>query len=299
MKQLALIVMIVALSIISKAQQHNSTSTTNPVPLPPAIITKNDEPAGYNTDKTISAMAAAYKSAKAANTSLKGQEIVNDFNSWWTYTCKNIHLLQDFNGLAPDGKVLNKKVFLQLLTTGGFYPVKSEARDSLPSYNLYNLNTTDKDIRNTVIQLASDALFYYNMEGKALPAFQFEDITGHKYNSTNTKGKILVLKCWFIRCVACVKEFPELNQLVDSYKNRKDILFVSLASDNKSDLTDFLEMHPFKYAVVPNQQEFMNDKLGIDTYPTHIIVGKDGKIIKAVDNYNDLAPALKKEALEE
>jgi hypothetical protein len=39
----------------------------------------------------------------------------------------------------------------------------------------------------------------------------------------------------------------------------------------------------------------MSDKLGITTYPTHIIIGKDGRIVKAVDNYNDLVPALKKE----
>jgi peroxiredoxin len=137
------------------------------------------------------------------------------------------------------------------------------------------------------------------MEGKELPNYQFEDIAGHKYNNVNTRGKIIVLKCWFIHCVACVKEFPELNKLVDNYKNRKDILFVSLAFDNKKDLKSFLKMHRFNYDVVPNQQTFMMDRLSINTFPTHIIIGKDGKIRKAVDNYKDLLPALNKETLKE
>ena len=161
------------------------------------------------------------------------------------------------------------------------------------------MDTSNKDIQNTIIQLASDQLFYYNMEGKELPNYQFEDIAGHKYNNVNTRGKFIVLKCWFIRCVACVKEFPELNKLVDNYKNRKDILFVSLAFDNKQDLKIFLKTHRFNYEVVPNQQSYMMDRLSINTFPTHIIIGKDGKIKKAVDNYKDLLPALNKEILNE
>ena len=170
-------------------------------------------------------------------------------------------------------------------------------KSDLPSYRLYSLDTSNKDIQNYIIQLAGDRLFYYNMEGKELPNYQFEDIVGHKYNNLNTKGKTIVLRCWFIHCTACIKEFPELNKLVDNYKNRKDILFVSLAYDNKQDLKRFLKIHKFNYEVVPNQQTYMTDRLMIPSFPTHIIIGKDGKIRKAVTKYQDLLLALKKEIL--
>ena len=254
---------------------------------------------GYNDNKDIFLLAEEYKSVKNTNANQDEIKILKNLNSWWTYTYQNINLSQDIIALAPNSKVLSKKVFLQLLTTGNFYPVKIGMTNNLPSYKLYSLNTSDKDIQNTIIQLASDELFYYNMEGKELPTYQFEDIAGQKYNNVNTKGKIIVLKCWFIHCVACVKEFPELNKLVDNYKNRKDILFISLAFDDKQDLKSFLKTHKFNYAVVPNQQTFMIDKLGINTFPTHVVVGKDGKIRKVVDNCNALLPALKKETLKE
>jgi thiol-disulfide isomerase/thioredoxin len=45
------------------------------------------------------------------------------------------------------------------------------------------------------------------------------------------KGKIVVIKCWYIHCAACIKEFPEVNNLVRKYKDRKDIIFISLAED--------------------------------------------------------------------
>ena len=40
----------------------------------------------------------------------------------------------------------------------------------------------------------------------------------------------------------------------------------------------------------------MVNGLGVTTFPTHIIVNKDGKIVKAVSNCNDLIPALRKAA---
>lgn len=299
MKKVILTVIVITAFLTSKAQQQHDSSETKNMPAPIGFMMKNNKPVGYNDDKYIFSLAEEFKSTKNTTINQDESKILKNFNSWWIYTYQNINLSQDFIALAPNSKPLSNKIFLQLLTTGDFYPVKITSANDLPSYKLYSLNTSAKDIQNTIIQLASEKLFNYNMEGNKLPVYHFEDIAGNKYNNENTRGKIIVLKCWFIHCVACVNEFPELNKLVDSYKNRKDILFVSLAFDNKQDLTNFLKTHKFNYVVVPNQQIFMTDTLKINTFPTHIVIGKDGKIKKAVNNYNDLLPALKKEALKE
>jgi peroxiredoxin len=287
---------ILTLSIINYAQQQNGSSTINDIPAPPPLMMLNDKPYGYNQDKSIFSLASEYKIIKNRNAIQEEDGILKDLNSWWSYTYQNIDLSQDFIALAPNDKILSKRVFLQLLTTGDFYPVKTNNRNHLPCYKLGNLNTTDKEIPNTIIQWAGEKLFYSDMEGRELPPYNFKDLAGKTYNNVTTRGKIMVLKCWFIHCTACVKEFPDLNKLVDDYRNRKDLLFVSLASDNKPDLVNFLKTHKLNYAVIPNQQEYMGDKLHVYSYPTHIIVGKDGKIAKVLDNYNDLQRALKKEA---
>lgn len=142
--------------------------------------------------------------------------------------------------------------------------------------------------------MALTEIEHLEMEGKELPAYNFTDLNGKTYNESNTKGKIIILKCWFIHCVACVKEFPELNKLVDEYKNRSDIQFVSLATDSKEKLTLFLKTKEFKYAVVPEQEKFMSEQLHITSYPTHILIGKDGKIVKVVNSIDELTPFIKK-----
>lgn len=297
MKKIIVTAIMVTINIISYAQQQDNSSTINNIPLPPMLMMINDKPFNYNKDKSVFSLASEYKSAKNEKTVQREDAILKDLNSWWTYTYQNINLSENFNALAPNGKDISKKVFLQLLTTGEFYAVKAQARSNLPSYKLSIFNAKDKEIQNTIVQWAGDKLFYYNMEANELPAYNFKDLKGKTYNNVNTKGKVLVLKCWFIHCAPCVKEFPDLNKLVDSYRNRKDILFVSLASDTKPELIKFILTHKFNYAVVPDQQEYMSDKLHVIFYPTHFIIGKDGRVAKVVDNYRDLALALKKETL--
>ena len=115
---------------------------------------------------------------------------------------------------------------------------------------------------------------------------------GNTYSNEKIKGKFLILKCWFIGCTACVAEFPELNEIVASYKSRKDILFVSLASDPKENLVTFLSKKSIDYMTVPNARKYMTEDLGIQMYPTHIIVNKEGVIIKAVNKASELKEIL-------
>lgn len=295
MKKIVFTSIVLTFNTVNYAQPQNGSSSINNIPAPPPLMMMNDKPFGYNQDKSIFSLASKYRLVKDGDTIEKAAEILKDFNSWWGYTYQNVNLSQDFIALAPNDKMLSKKVFLQLLTTGDFYPVKVNDRNNLPCYKLGILDTTDKDIQNAVIQWAGEKLLYHNMEGEELPPFSFRDLTGKIYTNVTTKGKVVVLKCWFIHCTACVKEFPDLNKLVDDYRNRNDVLFISLASDDKPQIANFIKSHKFKYAVVPNQQEYMNDKLHVISYPTHIIVDKDGKIAKVVANYNELAPALRKE----
>ena len=126
------------------------------------------------------------------------------------------------------------------------------------------------------------------MEGKRLPEYNFIDLNGISYNREDTKGKLLVLKCWFITCKVCVEEFPELNKLVDKYK-KENISFVSLAFDEKDKLVEFLKTKTFKYPTIPLQKDYMAKKLKINQYPTHLIVDSNGVIIKMVNNVKTLS----------
>ena len=228
----------------------------------------------------------------------KPEDILKDFMTWYNYDYYNIHLAQDFIALDTNSTLLNKSQFLNKLLTGNFLTIKTALKDGIPTYKLFKPNSKHSDIASVIMQSALSEISNYKMEGKKLPDFNFTDLNGVVYNKSNTKGKILILKCWFIHCKACVQEFPELNQLVNEYKQNKNVIFLSLASDNKNDLLDFLKKKPFNYDVVPNSDKYMTQSLGVQQYPTHLFVDQNGTIQKVVNSADNLIAFLGKVNLE-
>lgn len=229
------------------------------------------------------------------NFKVDAEALLKDYMAWYTYHYRTIHLAQDFTGLDIDSTQLTKEVFLRKLETGDYIALKTKLKGGLPVYALYKSEKNSPDRQRIIASFASQELKKMSWEGKAMPDFKFIDIEGKTYDKISTRGNILVLKCWFIGCTACVKEFPELNKLVEEYKQNSDVQFVSLAIDTKPQLETFLQKKPFRYAVVPGQENFMQKELGITMYPTHILINKKGRIVKVVNDVEDLIPALKKE----
>jgi peroxiredoxin len=242
---------------------------------------------------TIALMVCHSQAQNQPNVDVKN--LVKDQATWWAYhTSSKIALSSDFSATDDESKPISKDVFLSKLTTGAYIPIKLNSNDSLERYQLYKLDeTADKGISKTIQSISANAYKNFKMEGKAFPSFRFKDLNGNEYTNENMKGKILVIKCWFIGCTACVAEFPELNELVTKYQNRKDVAFISLAWDKPEQLNTFLLKKPFRYAVVANQSQFMGEELGIGVYPTHIIVDKEGVIRKFVYKAHEMIEALK------
>jgi peroxiredoxin len=221
-------------------------------------------------------------------------KILSSIANWSIYQWNYLRLSENFIALDFDGNVITKEIFLNHLTSGNYLPLKLKSKDSLTCYKLYELDTSvDKDIRSVIKEFGKLEYEHYKMEGKELPNFDLIDLKGNIYNKETTKGNILVLKCWFIHCLACNKETPYLNELVVHYKNRKDILFVSLATDKSEDLKAFLAKTSSNYEVVPDQENYIINYLKITQFPTHIVINKEGKIAKVVNTYDELSTELK------
>ena len=232
--------------------------------------------------------------SKTNNFDVEPQIILKSFKTWWNYNAMQIVLSSDFNAIDDNSQKISKKIFLQKLKTGHFIPIKLLSNDSANIYQLYKLQQDDsKEIERTIKQIAAKEYGFFEKEGTSFPEYNFTDIEGKLFNKETTKGKYLILKCWFIRCYACVEEMPELNKIVEKYKSRNDLSFVSLALDSKKQLQKFRTKREFKYAIVPNQEKFIINKLNIQEFPAHIIVDKNGKIVKIVNSQKELELQLK------
>lgn len=223
------------------------------------------------------------------------QQILKNGVTFWNYKMQYVPLYEDYNAIDNQGKQLTKETFLRQLLTGHYLPLRLESADSTALYQLYPLPAqVDPELKVLLQQWAGDEYQYYRAEGKPLPQYQFVDLTGKAYSPQKMAGKIVVLKCWFVHCVACVAEMPALNALRQRYKNRPDIEFVSLCLDSTANVAAFLKKTKFDYATVANQTTYLEDQLKIGSYPMHFVVNRQGLVVKQTDRYQGVEYTLNK-----
>lgn len=81
-----------------------------------------------------------------------------------------------------------------------------------------------------------------------------------------------------------------LNEIVDQYKDNKDVVFIALAASRKVDLEKFLVKNPFKYQVVPSSEMIIFSKFGTPDkngeinipFPMHYMLDRSGNIVLKV-----------------
>ena len=209
------------------------------------------------------------------------------------------HLMFDGDFIAYDeqGRNMTNDQFLKMVATGNYLPLQLYSKHNSWEYQLYKIkNNVDTDTQRMLKQIGATYYGIYRTKGRPFPNFHYVDLNGKVYTSANTKGKIVVLKAWFTSCIPCVAEMPELNKLVDKYKNRKDIIFVSIAFDSKEKLQKFTKRTLFKYAIVPVSMDYIQDTLHGTGYPIHWVINKQGVVVSMSYNSGEMIAALNKEA---
>ena len=222
-----------------------------------------------------------------------------DQAKWWRYHKTNIDLTSDFVPLGEGGDSLPKKAFFEALLTGDYIALEKKSGGDQELYQLFKLTEgADEDISYTIAADSYRQYKHFTMEGKEFPDFSFTDMEGNIWSKEELKGKTLVVKTWFIRCKPCIEEMPQLNQLVEEYRDREDVVFLSLSLDTEEELQKFLSEKEFKYVVIPQQKSFIEDTLGFSIYPTHVVVNPSGKIRKVVNTAPEMIAALKTKPLD-
>jgi peroxiredoxin len=138
------------------------------------------------------------------------------------------------------------------------------------------------------------------------PNFAAPDMNGNRVELSALRGKVVVVNLWFIGCPNCMDEIKQLNQLVNDYKGKADVVFLGLAASKKEDLVKFLVKNPFNYTIVPNAQMIILTKFGTPDkngeinvpFPMHYVIDRDGKIVlkeQGVKGVQKVRDELKKE----
>jgi len=148
------------------------------------------------------------------------------------------------------------------------------------------------------VKWANQETFFEELIGKSLPDFKGITITGKPFSKQELKNNIVLINFWFEECPPCVKEIPELNKLVKEYK-KDDVRFIAITYDDRKKARKFQKKTGYKYEIVCLSKDEIR-KLNINHgYPSNILIGKDGKILKAVSSiaFDDEIASVKTQSL--
>ena len=147
------------------------------------------------------------------------------------------------------------------------------ADDSLKA--LYRRSHTSLEGYPAYVAAKSDSVASLGGSRPIAPEVRMVSLPGDTLNARTLAGKVVVLNFWYIGCIPCRVEMPSLNKLVADYKDR-DVAFIAVAWDDPDALKAFLAKSAFAYQVVPNGKLIAGD-FGVSLYPTHVVIGKDGR----------------------
>jgi thiol-disulfide isomerase/thioredoxin len=100
------------------------------------------------------------------------------------------------------------------------------------------------------------------------------------------RGKVVAIDVWATWCVPCMHSLPYFLQLRDKYKDNKDVVFISVSTDNAASKTKWLAFLKSKnmkgvdlHAGDANSSAF-EKAYNISGIPRYILIDQQGKIIE-------------------
>jgi thiol-disulfide isomerase/thioredoxin len=141
---------------------------------------------------------------------------------------------------------------------------------------------------------ASTALARSDASGaaKAAPDITLKDLDGKDVSIAGYKGKVVLVNFWATWCEPCKVEIPWLIEMQQKYGAKGfTVLGVAMDDEGRSAVAPFVQKEKFdvrggesqmNYPIVIGNDSAADKFGGLLGYPTSVLIGRDGKVIKRI-----------------
>ena len=145
----------------------------------------------------------------------------------------------------------------------------------------------------TVALCAGAALLAYQSLGQReiAPAVSYVLLDGAKADSSQWKGKVMLVNFWATSCTTCVREMPQIVATYEKFKGRGfDTLGVAMSYDPPAFVAKFAETRQLPFGVaIDNTGEIARQFGRVQLTPTTVLINKRGEIVKRYVGEPDFA----------
>ena len=113
------------------------------------------------------------------------------------------------------------------------------------------------------------------------PPFLVNDLDGNFVSTAAWRGKVVMLNFWATWCPPCREEIHELISLANRYKDRLQIIGVSMDDDaTPEDVKAFVHKAGINYPIVMGSQNIAAEYGGVPALPSSFILSTDGHVVQ-------------------
>lgn len=122
-------------------------------------------------------------------------------------------------------------------------------------------------------------------QGSPAPGFLAENPEGRTFRLSDFRGKMVVIDVWATWCGPCLKQAPYFERVAIKNKDRKNIVFIALSTDSKSDKKKwYLQVKNKTRSVIQlylpkKQADKFTSAYILNSIPRYIFIDKEGNLI--------------------
>jgi len=114
--------------------------------------------------------------------------------------------------------------------------------------------------------------------GQPLGNFTLQNLDGAPVSLADYSGRMVLINAWATWCPPCRAEMPALNDYYQAHKNQGFVILAINAGDAQSQAAAFAQQLGLAFPVLLDPDTRLLDSLGIHSFPTSILLGRDGRV---------------------
>ncbi len=112
------------------------------------------------------------------------------------------------------------------------------------------------------------------------PAFLVKDLDGNVISTASLQGKVALINFWATWCPPCRAEIPEFVELQSKYKDKLQIVGISLDDSPADQVKQFSVQAGINYPIVMSSRELLQEYGGAPALPTTFVVNPEGSVVQ-------------------